>query len=242
MKKIRLTESQLIDLIKKSVNEVKTIKESRIINEIAYIEEDGVYRMAKALVKNMSPDFFGNITIDQLRNAYNNVNNMHDWVWKADGKCAIDKLLEYYTSYSGGDDFLKKLAKISKKNDPEFADLKTKLTNLVPQLQQACAAAKKKDTDDAAAAAAAKQVALSSCASKEPGYVDQGSNFGLSFGKKGYIIAPKSGVQFRSYPGYNAVYWEYAKFHKGKTEDVLLYKTKATCVNGTLNLDAWEKA
>jgi hypothetical protein len=242
MKKIRLTESQLIDLIKKSVNKVKTINESQIINEVVYINPEGVYRLAKALVKNMAGGTFGDVTSDNLKKVYDNISQMRDWVWQDDGSCAVDKLLAYYKTYNKGTDFLTNLNDASESNDPEFDDLKAKIPKLITQLQQSCAAAKKKDVDDAATAKTAKDTALSSCASKEPGYVDQGSNFGLTFGKKGYIIAPKNGVQFRSYLGYNAVYWEYAKFHKGKTEDVLLYKTKATCVNGTLNLDAWEKA
>jgi hypothetical protein len=239
MKKIRLTESQLIDLIKKSVNKVKTIDESRIINEVKYISPESLANLARMLKKNMEGSgAFGDVTSDSLKKAYHNISQMQDWVWQDDGTCAVDKLLAYYKTYNGGTDFLTTLKGATESNDPEFDDLKAKIPKLITKLQQSCAAAKKKDVDDASA----KAVALSSCASKEPGYVDQGSNFGLTFGKKGYIIAPKSGVQFRSYPGYNAVYWEYAKFHKGKTEDVLLYKTKATCVNGTLNLDAWEKA
>jgi hypothetical protein len=238
MKKIRLTESQLIDLIKKSVNKVKTINESQIINEVTYIQPEGVYRLAKVLVKNMAGGTFGDVTSDNLKKVYDNISQMHDWVWQDDGSCAIDKLLAYYKTYNKGTDFLTNLNNAGESNDPEFDDLKAKIPKLIAQLQQSCAAAKKKDVDNAEA----KKTALSSCASKEPGYDDQGSNFGLSFGKKGYIISPKSGIQFRDYPGYNAVYWEYAKFHPKENKDVLLYKTKATCVNGTLNLDAWEKA
>ena len=54
MKKIRLTESQLIDLIKKSVNKVKTINESQIINEVNYIDSSKLSTLAKNKIKNKS--------------------------------------------------------------------------------------------------------------------------------------------------------------------------------------------
>ena len=53
MKKIRLTESQLIDLIKKSVNKVKTINESQIINEVNYIDSSKLSTLAKNMIKNI---------------------------------------------------------------------------------------------------------------------------------------------------------------------------------------------
>jgi len=238
MKKIRLTESQLIDLIKKSVNKVKTINESRIINEVSYIADESLYRLAKALVKNMGGDFWGDRTSDNLRKAYDNINQMHDWVWQDDGSCAVDKLLAYYKTYNKGTDFFTSLKNASEANDPEFDDLKARIPKLITQLQQACAAAKKKDTDNVEA----KKTALSSCASKEPGYIEYSDkiSFGVPLGKKGYITAYNDGRDVVEV-GKNITYWEYARFHKGKTEDVLLARTKGTCVNGVLNLDAWVK-
>ena len=74
MRKIRLTESQLIDLIKKSVNKVKTINESRIINEVSYISPESLANLAKMLKKNMEGSgWFGNVTSDSLKKAYHNI-------------------------------------------------------------------------------------------------------------------------------------------------------------------------
>jgi hypothetical protein len=239
MKKIRLTESQLIDLIKKSVNKVKTINESRIINEVSYISPESLANLAKMLKKNMEGSgAFGNVTSDSLKKAYHNISQMQDWVWQDDGTCAVDKLLAYYKTYNGGTDFLKTLNGATESNDPEFDDLKAKIPKLITKLQQSCAAAKQKDVNDASA----KAVALSSCASKEPGYVDQGNNFGLSFGKKGYIIGHKDGSKTNDH---NLWYWEYAKFHpvkKGQeAKDVAIARTNGRCVNGVLDIDAWVK-
>lgn len=237
MKKIRLTESQLIDLIKKSVNKVKTINESRIINEVTTISAESLAQIAKNLKTNMGGEgIWDDVQAKHLKAAYANISAMKDWVWE-DGTCAVDKLLAYYKTYKG-EDFLTSLNGASESKDPEFDDLKAKLPKLITQLQQSCAAAKKKDTDDAAA----KTVALSSCASKEPGFVQYTNkiSFGVPLGKKGYITAYNDGRDMEV-AGKNIAYWEYAKFHKGKTEDVLLARTKGTCVNGVLNLDAWVK-
>lgn len=234
MKKIRLTESQLIDLIKKSVNKVKTINESQIINEVNYIDSSKLSTLAKNMIKNMSYD----VTSSDLRAAIANINAVANLFWDEDGTCAVDKLLSYYKGYNGGTDFLTDLNDSGESNDPEFDDLKAKIPKVITQLKQSCVAEIKKETD----AAAAKTVALSSCASKEPGFVQYTNkiSFGVPLGKKGYITAYNDGRDMEV-AGKNIAYWEYAKFHKGKTEDVLLARTKGTCVNGVLNLDAWVK-
>jgi phage-related protein len=89
MKKIRLTESQLIDLIKKSVNEVKTINESQIISESKTITPESLAEFAKKLQNTMKGSgAFGDVTAATLKQAYNYINAMQDYLWE-DGTCAV---------------------------------------------------------------------------------------------------------------------------------------------------------
>ena len=233
MRKIRLTESQLIDLIKKSVNKVKTINESRIINEVTTISAESLAQIAKNLKANMGGEGISDdVQVKHLKAAYTNISAMKDWVWE-DGTCAVDKLLAYYKTYNGGTDFLTSLKGATESNDPEFDDLKAKLPKLITQLQQSCAAAKKKDVDDASA----KAVALSSCASKEPGFSDIGNGSWTikPFGK-GWINGYNSGNSTAD--GYN-VWYSYDDKKTNTTKQT--QKTKGSCINGVLNLVAWVK-
>lgn len=227
MKKIRLTESQLIDLIKKSVNKVKTINESQIINEVNYIDSSKLSTLAKNMIKNMSYD----VTSSDLRAAIANINAVANLFWDEDGTCAVDKLLAYYKGYNGGTDFLTDLNDSSESNDPEFDDLKAKIPKLITQLKQSCVAEIKKETDAAAAAKTAKDTALSSCASKEPGfYALDKDGWGIKPFGKGVITGYNNGAATSD--GYN-VWYSY--------KDKQTQKTKGSCVNGVLNLDAWVK-
>ena len=246
MKKIRLTESQLIDLIKKSVNEVKTINESRIIKETTQINAEELAQLARNLKLNLGGGgAFGDVQSKHLKAALANISAVKDYVWE-DGTCAIEKLLAYYKSYNGGTDFLTSLANASESNDPEFDDLKAKIPNVINQLRQACAAAKQKDVNDAET----KKNGLKNCAKNEKGFVEfkdgpNGSDngrFGIGeFGKKGYLIISNNGASFTTPPGFNTIYWEYAKFHPKQGKDVAIAKTNASCVNGQISLDAWVK-
>lgn len=226
MKKIRLTESQLIDLIKKSVNKVKTINESQIINEVNYIDSSKLSTLAKNMIKNMSYD----VTSSDLRAAIANINAVANLFWDEDGTCAVDKLLAYYKGYNGGTDFLTDLNDSSESNDPEFDDLKAKIPKLITQLKQSCVAEIKKETDAAAAAKTAKDTALSSCASKEKNYVDQGEVFLLKPFGKGYAAAYKNGATTN---GYSIFYYD--------SKGVNTMKSVASCVDGELNINKWEK-
>lgn len=241
MKKIRLTESQLIDLIKKSVNKVKTINESRIISEVTYVDSSQLTTLARNLINNMT----GNVTSARLKSAISNLSYVRNMFWE-DGTCGIDKLLAYYKGRNSGTEFLTDLDNSSESGDPEFDDLKAKIKNLIPQLQQACKAV----TNQESAAAEAKKNGLKNCAKNEKGFVQfkDGANggdngrFGIGeFGKKGYLIISNSGESFTNPPGYNTIYWEYAKFHPKQGKDVAIAKTNASCVNGQLSLDAWVK-
>lgn len=230
MRKIRLTESQLIDLIKKSVNKVKTINESRIINEVTTISAESLAQIAKNLKANMGGEgVFNDVKSKHLKAAYANISAMKDWVWE-DGTCAVEKLLTYYKTYNGGTDFLTSLKGATEKNDPEFDDLKDKLPKLIIQLKTACQAAKDKDIES-------KKTALSSCASKEPGFSDQGNGTWMikPFGK-GWINGYNSGNSTAD--GYN-VWYSYDDKKTNTTKQT--QKTKGSCVNGVLNLDAWVK-
>ena len=241
MKKIRLTESQLIDLIKKSVNEVKTINESRIISEVTYVDSSQLTQLAKNLIGNMT----GDVDSERLRAAITNLSYVRNMFWE-DGTCGIDKLLAYYKGRNGGVEFLTDLNNSSESGDPEFDDLKIKITKLIPQLQQACVATKNKEASDADA----KKNSLKNCAKNEKGFVEfkdgpNGSDngrFGIGeFGKKGYLIISNNGASFTTPPGFNTIYWEYAKFHPKQGKDVAIAKTNASCVNGQISLDAWVK-
>ena len=233
MKKIRLTESQLIDLIKKSVNKVKTINESQIINEVNYIDSSKLSTLAKNMIKNMSYD----VTSSDLRAAIANINAVANLFWDEDRTCAVDKLLAYYKGYNGGTDFLTDLNDSSESNDPEFDDLKAKIPKLITQLKQSCVAEIKKETDAAAAAKTAKDTALSSCASKEPGFYASGNDgWGIKPFGKGWINGYNSGNSTAD--GYN-VWYSYDDKKTNTTKQT--QKTKGSCVNGVLNLDAWVK-
>ena len=240
MKKIRLTESQLIDLIKKSLNDTKTINEAKsqnkkqLLKEYSIVDSGTLAQTAKYLLSNMT----GDVDLKRLQSAYTNINSVRNLFWE-DGTCAVDKLLSYYQGFSiMGNSFLSDLKGSSEWRDPAFDDLKAKIPTLIAELQQACVNVKKQEAD----AAVAKANSLQSCASKEPGFIQYSNkiSFGVPLGKKGYITAYNDGRDVVEV-GKNITYWEYARFHKGKTEDVLLARTKGTCVNGVLNLDAWVK-
>ena len=225
MKKIRLTESQLIDLIKKSVNKIETINESRIINETTYIDSASLTQLAKNLISNMT----GDVTSSRLQAAISNLSYVKNMFWE-DGTCGIDKLLAYYKGRNGGTEFLTDLSNSYESGDPEFDDLKAKIPNLIVQLRQACVAAKKTESDAAAAAKTAKDTALSSCASKEKNYVDQGEVFLLKPFGKGYAAAYKNGATTN---GYSIFYYD--------SKNVNTMKSVASCVDGELNINKWEK-
>jgi hypothetical protein len=223
MKKIRLTESQLIDLIKKSVNKVKNINENQIINEIEYVNPTYLAQVAKALVKDMN---VFDVTVQNLQNAYANISKMKNYVWQDDGTCAIDKLLAYYKSYKGGSGFQEDLKAAKESNDPEFDDLKVRIEKLITTLQKSCATAKNE-----------RDTALSACASKEPGFRDVGNGAWaiLPFGK-GWINGYNDG---RATADKNNVWYSYVD--KKTNTNKQTQGTKGTCVNGVLNLDAWVK-
>lgn len=226
MKKIRLTESQLIDLIKKSVNEVKTINESRIISESQTISADSLAQFAKKLHKTMKGSgAFGDVTAATLKNAYYYISAMKDYLWE-DGTCAVDALLTYYKTYNGGTDWDTSLAKATESNDPEFDTLKAKIPKLIEQLRKSCAAAKNADDNR-----------LSACASKEPGFSDLGNGSWVikPFGK-GWINGYNNG---RSTPDKTNVWYSYVDKKTNTTKQT--QGTKGACVNGVLNLDAWVK-
>lgn len=240
MKKIRLSESQLIDLIKKSLNDTKTIREAQVQNksqlliERQIISSDDLFTYAKKIYGNMD----WGVSTASLKNVYNWL-QLVSGGFSEDGRCAIDKLLDYYKGYSYmGASLEDDVRRGSEFFDPTFKDWQNKVIQYITDLRNRCAQVDKEEK----AATEAKQVALSSCASKEPGFIQYSDkiSFGVPLGKKGYITAYNDGRDVVEV-GKNITYWEYARFHKGKTEDVLLARTKGTCVNGVLNLGAWVK-
>ena len=235
MKKIRLTENQLIDLIKKSLNEVKSTNESQIISEVTYVDSSSLTQLAKNLIGNMT----GDVDSERLKAAISNLSYVRNMFWE-DGTCGIDKLLAYYKGRNSQVDFLTDLKNSYESGDPEFDDLKAKIPNLIAQLQQACVAVKKQEAD----AVTAKANSLESCASKEPGYVDygEGKGFGIAMSKKGYLTGWSNGAAISGRPsGHNVTYWEYAKYHPKEGKDVALYSSTARCLNGVFDVDTWVK-
>jgi len=249
VKKIRLTENQLIDLIKKSLNEVKSTNESQNLHETKYVALNPAFgNSAKAVASLMC----GNVTSKTLQKIKAELEKWQGVFWEADGRCAIEKFLEYYTQYAKGCNtgpaktLEADIAAAKEPGDAMFDDYKQEIYSLIKRMRQQCVDINNKEKADAKAA---KEV-LKACASKDPEFVEfhdgpNGSDngrFGLGhIGKKGYAIIANSGDDYPGYPGYNALYWEYARFHPKEGKDVLLYKTKASCVNGQLNLDTWVK-
>jgi hypothetical protein len=242
VKKIRLTENQLIDLIKKSLNEVKSTNESQNLHETKYVALNPAFgNSAKAVASLMC----GNVTSKTLQKIKAELEKWQGVFWEADGRCAIEKFLEYYTQYAKGCNtgpaktLEADIAAAKEPGDAMFDDYKQEIYSLIKRMRQQCVDI---DNKEKAAAKTAKEV-LNACAVKEPGYVDQGDNFGIAFGKKGYIIGHKDGS--KNSDGYNLWYWEYAKFHpvkKGQeAKDVAIAGSNGRCVNGVLDIDAWVK-
>lgn len=242
MKKIRLSESQLIDLIKKSLNDTKTITEAQVQNrsqlliERQIISSDDLFTSAKKIYKNLD----WGINTESLKNVYSWLQTVSG-AFSEDGKCAIDKLLEYYKGYSYmGASLEDDVRRGSEFFDPTFKDWQNKVIQYITDLRNRCAQVDKEEK----AANEAKKDALESCARKEKGFVDygEGKGFGIGMSDKGYLTAWSNGAPIAGRPaGHNVTYWEYAKYHPKEGKDVKIATTKATCVNGELNLDAWVK-
>jgi hypothetical protein len=230
--KVRLSETELVSLIKKVLNE-----QALSVDEAATI--------ANVITKKMSGDVNSQILAD-IRTELTKV----DGKFMEDGTCAMQKVLDYYTHYAKkwwADTGTKKeligdINEAGESSEPQFADNQKKTINQINAAITKCTTLKTQEAQTAAANAVAEKEKFSACATTEQGYVKRTTWEGFAidpFGK-GWITAYRDGRMDED--GYNIFYWELPPGKTQKPGDgVNKFSSTFSCVNGVMTINKWVK-
>lgn len=217
MKKIRLTESQLVSLIKRALNEETT----------TLMTVDEVAAIAKSIQSQMTGDVNSSV-LSTIRGEIAKV----DGKLMDDGSCAIEKALQYYTHYAKNDfwgnsgskkELIGDIQESGESSEPQFGDNQTLTVKKINDAKAKCATLKTQQN------ASQSPTELKSCASKETGFIDKGD---------WWIIKPFGNGELRGYSdgrknGNGNLFFVPAG---GSTNS---HVANGSCVNGVLDIGAW---
>lgn len=215
--KVRLTEAELVSLIKKVLNE-----QALTVDEAATI--------ANVITKKMSGDVNSQILAD-IRTELEKV----DGKFMEDGTCAMQKVLDYYKHYASkwwadtGSkmELIGDINEAGESSEPQFADNQKKTIAQINAAITKCATIKAQEVADQARSVAGLD--LKSCASKEPGYSDKGG---------WWIIKPFGQGELRGFDdGHKNGNGNLFFVKNGSTSHS--HVANGSCVNGVLDIGAW---
>jgi hypothetical protein len=230
--KVRLTETELVSLIRKVLNE-----QAITVDEAATI--------ANVIAKKMSGDVNSKVLTD-IRTELAKV----DGKFMEDGTCAMQKVLDYYKTYAkqwwadtgSKKELIGDINEAGEYSEPQFADNQKKTVDQINAAITKCSTMKAQEAQTAAANAVAEKEKFSACAVGEAGYVKRTDWEGFAidpFGK-GWITAYRDGRKDAS--GYNIWYWELPPGKTQKPGDgVNKFSSTFSCVNGVMTINKWVK-
>ena len=239
--KVRLTETELVSLIKKIMTEQKSLLTEGAGSFADPFTDTDLLPQVDTIVD----DLDGIVDGDNLKSIFDILNGLRGKVALNDDDpvkpvkvSAIKRLSDLYTIDESGDTMLADLESVGTKT---LSTASTKLKTQCIAVLKAGLAEVPVDPAVTAANDVAEKEKFSACATTEPGYVKRTNWEGFAidpFGK-GWITAYRDG---RMDNGYNIWYWELPPGKTQKPGDgVNKFSSTFSCVNGVMTINKWVK-